>query len=81
MTCHGYHYWVVFVDDYSRLAAAYFLKSKAETFEAFKRFKAWAKNKLNRKIKALRDDKGGEYMSAEFNNFCDTQGIEREHTI
>jgi transposase InsO family protein len=81
MTRHGYHYWVVFVDDYSRLAAAYFLKTKDETFEAFKRFKAWAENKLNRKIKALRDDKGGEYMSAEFNNFCETQGIECEHTI
>lgn len=81
MTRHGYHYWIVFVDDYSRLAAVYFLKTKDKAFETFKQYKAWAKNKLNRKIKALRDDKGGEYMSAEFNKFCDTQGIEREHTI
>ena len=81
MTRHGYHYWVSFIDDKSRLAAVYFLKNKSETFDAFKRYKAWAEKKLEKNIKILRDDKGGEYMSTAFNNFCDEQGIEREHTI
>jgi transposase InsO family protein len=28
----------------------------------------------------LRDDKGGEYMSREFDNFCIDHGIQRQHT-
>ena len=31
-------------------------------------------------IKALRDDKGGEYMSNEWENFMAEHGIERQHT-
>ena len=43
-------------------------------------FKALAETQLGRKIKALHDDKGGEYMSTEFNSFCDDSGILRLHT-
>jgi hypothetical protein len=39
------------------------MRAKSETFTAFKRFKAWAETQLDRKVKALRDDKGGDYMS------------------
>jgi transposase InsO family protein len=50
-------------------------------FDAFKRFKAYAENQLDCKIKALRDDKGGEYMSREFLKFTDECGIARQHTV
>ncbi|KAJ2936411.1 hypothetical protein H1R20_g683, partial [Candolleomyces eurysporus] len=42
-------------------------------------FKALAENQLGRKIKALHDDNGGDYMSKEFNSFCDESGILRTH--
>jgi transposase InsO family protein len=56
------------------------LRRKSDAFGAFKLFKALAENQLGRNIKALHDDKGGEYMSKEFNNFCDESGILRTHT-
>ena len=51
----------------------------ALTFQEFKRFKAYAENATGKKIKRFRDDKGGEYMSKEFQNFMDECGIAR-HT-
>ena len=82
VTSHGgYKYWVSFIDDCSRFKALYPMKKKSDTFSCFKRFKAWAENLTGKKIKRLRDDKGGEYMSNEFQNFLDECGIAREHTV
>ena len=64
-----YKYWVTFTDDASRFWAVIPLQKKSDTFAAFKQFKAYAENLTNKKIKALRDDKGGEYMSREFEEF------------
>ncbi|THG93484.1 hypothetical protein EW145_g8363 [Phellinidium pouzarii] len=57
------------------------LKKKSDAFAAFKHFKAYAENQLNLKIKATRDDKGGEYMPREWDQFCNSEGIHRQHTI
>ena len=76
-----YKYWVTFTDDASRFWAVIPLQKKSDTFAAFKQFKAYAENLTNKKIKALRDDKGGEYMSHEFEEFCINEGIKREHTL
>ena len=62
---HGYKYWITFIDDFSRHWAVLPLKQKSDAFSAFKQFKAYAENQLNATIKAIRDDKGGEYMSRE----------------
>ena len=57
----GYVYYVSFIDNYSRNTWVYFLKSKDEVFGKFKEFKALIENLLERKIKILRSDNGGEY--------------------
>ncbi|THG94269.1 hypothetical protein EW145_g8174 [Phellinidium pouzarii] len=80
-TRHGYHYWITFIDDHSRHWAVMPLKKKSDAFAAFKHFKAYAENQLNLKIKATRDDKGGEYMPREWDHFCNSEGIHRQHTI
>jgi len=80
-THSGYRYWISFIDDYSRYRVVYLLKAKSEAFDAFKRFKALAENQLDAKIKTLRDDKGGEYMSNAFTKFTDDAGIVRQHTV
>ena len=77
-THQGYCYWVTFIDDFSRFKAVYLLKRKSETFAAFKQFKAWAENVTGQKLGCLRDDKGGEYMSREFEAFCIDHGIQRQ---
>lgn len=58
----GSLYWVTFIDDAGRFKAVQFLRKKSEAFGAFRVFKAYAEKALGRKIKMLRDDKGGEYM-------------------
>ena len=63
---HHYKYWITFIDDFSRYWAVLPLKDKSGAFAAFKQFKAFAENQLGCSIKALRDDKGGEYMSSEW---------------
>ena len=76
----GYNYWISFIDDYSKFKLLVPLKHKSDALAAFKSFKAYAENKTGKRIKCLRDDKGGEYMSNEFNSFLDAHGIERQHT-
>ena len=67
---NGFEYYVTFTDDYSRKTWIYFLKTKDEVFRKFKEFKALIKNHLERRIKILRTDSGGEYTSKEFEAFC-----------
>ena len=62
----GHLYYVTFVDDYSRKTWIYFLKYKDEVFEKFWEFKAQVENATWRRIKTLRYDNGGEYVSKEF---------------
>ena len=42
------------------------MKQKFETFEKFKEFQSEVENHRNTKIKFLRSDRGGEYLSYEF---------------
>jgi hypothetical protein len=41
----------------------------------------WLKRALDRSIKCLRTDNGGEFTSKEFENYCKEVGIERHKTI
>ena len=55
--------------------AIYLIKHKSETFEKFKEFQSEAENQCGKKIKALRSDRGGEYLSHEFINHLKSCGI------
>jgi transposase InsO family protein len=46
----------------------------------FKTYKAEVENQLERKIKLLRTDRGGEYFSGDFSDFCVEHGIIHEMT-
>ena len=45
-----------------------YLMKHSEAFEKFKEFKNEVQNQLDKKIKFLRSDRGGEYMSHEFDD-------------
>lgn len=62
----GYSYFITFTDDLSRYGYVYLMKYKSEAFEKFKEFQNEVENQLNTKIKALRSDRGGEYLSIDF---------------
>ena len=55
--------------------AIYLIKHKSGTFEKFKKFKQEVENQLARKIKMLRSDKGGKYLSVEFHDYFKECGI------
>ena len=74
-------YFISFVDDFSRKIRVQMLKSKDEPFAAFKRFHAFVTTQTGRKLKCLRTDNGGEYISAEFQTFCEILGNKRELTV
>nr|GFB58473.1 retrovirus-related Pol polyprotein from transposon TNT 1-94 [Tanacetum cinerariifolium] len=76
----GSKYFLLFIDDYSRMSWVYFLKLKSESFECFKKFKAMVEKQSGKVVKVLRTDRGGEFLSKEFTNFCDEEGIKRELT-
>jgi transposase InsO family protein len=75
------NYFMLIIDDYSRLTWVAFLKEKDEAFEKFKIFKDLTENQTCKRLKAVRLDKGGEFMSSDFKEFCDKHGIKREYTI
>lgn len=80
MTTNGKRYILCFIDDYSRKAWVYFLKAKSEAFGQFKLFKKKVKTETGKHIKCLRTDRGGEYTSHEFSDYCKEQGIRRQLT-
>ena len=61
-----YHYFLTFTDDLSIYGYIYLMKHESETFENFKEFQSEVENHRNKKIKFLRSDRGGEYLSYEF---------------
>jgi hypothetical protein len=75
------NYFMLIIDDYSRLTWVAFLKEKSEALEKFKVFKALTENQTGKRIKAVRSDRGGEFSSGSFKEFCDKNGIKREYTI
>ena len=75
------NYFMLIIDDYSRLTWVAFFKEKSEAFEKFKVFKALTENQIGKILKAVRSDRGGEFSSRNFKEFCDKHGIKREYTI
>ncbi|KAH0711345.1 hypothetical protein KY289_007304 [Solanum tuberosum] len=76
----GSRYFLLFTDDYSRMSWVYFLENKSETFEKFQVFKALVENQSSYSITILRTDRRGEFVSNEFNFFCEKNGIHKELT-
>ncbi|XP_016649728.1 PREDICTED: uncharacterized protein LOC107881140 [Prunus mume] len=55
-------------------------EEKSEALNAFKHFKAAAENEIEKTIKVIRTDRGGEYNSKAFENFCAIHGVRRQLT-
>ena len=80
MSLGGSRYALVFTDDFSRKSWIYFLRQKGETFDKFCLFKNMIQLETGNKLKSLRSDRGGEYLSQYFIDYCNQTGIQRELT-
>ncbi|GAA0154574.1 hypothetical protein LIER_12516 [Lithospermum erythrorhizon] len=76
----GKGYFLSFIDDYSRKCWLYLLSNKSDALEQFKYFKSMVENELDAKVKCLRTDRGGEFNSRAFDEFCKVHGIKRHLT-
>ena len=70
-------FFILFVDDYSRMMTVMYLRQKSEAFEKLKRYLARVEKETGKRLKCLRSDKDGEFISNEFNNFCIEKRIKR----
>jgi transposase InsO family protein len=78
-TSHGgTRYFVTFIDDFSRKTHVYLLRAKGEVFDKFKEYKALVENQIDMKIKTLKLDNKGEFVSKKFDNFLHECGIQRQ---
>jgi transposase InsO family protein len=74
-------YFMAMIDDTSRYCYVYLLKTKYEALNYFKTYKAEVENQQETKIKRFRSDRGGEYLSNEFDLFCAEYDIIHERTL
>jgi transposase InsO family protein len=60
-TRNDHVYFISFIDDYSRYDYIYLIKENTQVLDIFKSFKSEVELQLNKKIKGVRSDRGGEY--------------------
>ncbi|KAL4387685.1 hypothetical protein GQ457_09G013510 [Hibiscus cannabinus] len=77
----GNKYFIIFIDDFTRMTWVYFMKEKSEVFKVFKKFKALAEVQSGCKLQKLRSDRGKEYTSTKFDLSCENKGIEHQLTV
>ena len=76
----GKNYFITFIDDCSKYCYVFLLHRKDEALNMFKIYKAEVENQLEKKIKIIRSDRGGEYDSTAFSDFCTQHGIVHQTT-
>ena len=73
----GESYFMLFIDDFTRMAWVFFLKENQKHLTNSKSLKLLLKMITESKIKCLRLDYGDEFTSKEFNIFHENHGIKR----
>lgn len=76
----GSKYFLLLVDDFTRMSFVYFLKTKDEVFKYFQEFKTMVEKQQGRNIKIFRSDQGGEFCSNKFERFFQEEGIIHQKT-
>ncbi|KAI3641430.1 hypothetical protein MIR68_000560 [Amoeboaphelidium protococcarum] len=72
---HHEKYILTVVDDFSGCIWTIPLKSKNETFSAFQQLHTRICLETNERVNTIRSDRGGEFISNEFKEWCLSQGI------
>ncbi|KAK4389826.1 hypothetical protein Sango_2319600 [Sesamum angolense] len=75
-----FSYFITFTNDHSWYGYVYLMRYKSKTFVRFKEFRIDVENQIGRKIKTLRLDQGGEYLSDEFLDYLKKNSIVTQWT-
>ena len=73
-------YFMTLIDDAYKFCYVYLLQTKDEAIGYFKIYKTEVENQIERKIKCLRSDRGGEYFPKIFDEFYEEHDIIHERT-
>jgi len=74
-------YFVTFIDDFSHFTEVHLIQHKSEVFSCLKKFTNEAENQHEIKVKKIRCDNGGEYISNEFLEWAEEKGIIIDYTV
>jgi hypothetical protein len=75
----GNSYYISFTNAKSHRLQIYFMKNKLQALQKFKYYKSFMETQKNKKLKILRTDNGGEYVSEDFKNYCREAGIRLQY--
>jgi len=81
LSCLKHKYIMVVIDDYTRYAWVYFLKKKSYAADRLREFFALVERQFEAKVKRLRSDRGGEFLSKSFESWLESQGVIHELSI
>lgn len=73
-------YFLLFVDDFSRMTFVYFVRSKRDVKDVIKTFIQYVERQSGKKVKRIRSDNGGEYTSNSLAEFFRCNGIVHERS-
>ena len=71
----GFRYFVIFVDDYSRVTYLYLMKERSKLYSIFKSFYMEIKTQFNASLHIFRSDNAREYFHTSLSQFFDDHGI------
>ena len=74
---HDASYFITFIVDFTRFGYVYLISYKSEALGFFRKFLNLVDNQKDVRLKALRADRGREYLSNQFRKICDEKRIER----
>ena len=71
----GHRYYIVFIDDFSRVSWVYLLKDRGHVYYVLRTFLAEIKNQFNVTPKILRTDNALEFVQSKIASHCASLGI------
>jgi transposase InsO family protein len=77
----GNKYFLLLVDDLSRYMWVAVIPSNDRAAAAIKDNQAQAEGESGLKLKALRIDRGGEFIAIEFMVYCAAEDVDHQHTV
>nr|GEU99437.1 hypothetical protein [Tanacetum cinerariifolium] len=73
-------YFLLLVDDYTRVMWVYFLKTKDQALSMFKKFRVEVEAETGDRVTLFRTDRGEEFLSKEFSSYCEETRLKRHYT-
>jgi hypothetical protein len=75
----GNKYFLLLMDDLSRYMWVAMIPSKDCVVAAIMDIQAWAEDEFGLKLKALHTDRGCEFTTTEFMDYCVAEGMHHQH--